>query len=71
MPRSIGQIVEQLEDNLIVTPKYQRKPDLWDISKKSKFIESLIYNCPFLYFILMNCQMEFGPLWTDYKEYVH
>ena len=46
VPRSIGQIVEQLEDNLIVTPKYQRKPDLWDISKKSKFIESLILQLP-------------------------
>ena len=52
-PRNIGQIVAQLEDNLIKKYKYEKEADLWDISKKSSFIESLILGIPIplFYFI--------------------
>ena len=52
-PRNIGQIVAQLEDNLIEKHKYKQESDLWDISKKSSFIESLILGIPIplFYFI--------------------
>ncbi|OFX28421.1 MAG: hypothetical protein A2X08_15345 [Bacteroidetes bacterium GWA2_32_17] len=46
IPRTIGQLVEKLEDNQILIPKFQRIPNLWDIKKKSRFIESLMLNLP-------------------------
>lgn len=35
VPRTIGQIVEMLEYDEILLPKYQRLPDLWNNNKKS------------------------------------
>lgn len=46
VPRTIGQLVEMLEYHEILIPKYQRLPNLWDIKKKSRFIESLMLNLP-------------------------
>ena len=52
IPRNIGQLVELLEDNQILIPKYQRLPNLWNNTKKSRFIESLMLDLPIplLYF---------------------
>jgi Protein of unknown function DUF262 len=46
VPRNIGQLVELLEDNQILIPKYQRLPNLWSDTKKSRFIESLMLDLP-------------------------
>ena len=46
VPRNIGQLVELLEDNQILIPKYQRLPNLWSETKKSRFIESLMLDLP-------------------------
>ena len=46
IPRNIGQLVELLEDNQILIPKYQRLPNLWSLKKKSRFIESLMLDLP-------------------------
>ncbi|SFC20118.1 Protein of unknown function DUF262 [Flexibacter flexilis DSM 6793] len=46
VPRNIGQLVELLEDNQILIPKYQRLPNLWSPTKKSRFIESLMLDLP-------------------------
>jgi hypothetical protein len=46
IPRNIGQLVELLEDNQILIPKYQRLPNLWNNTKKSRFIESLMLDLP-------------------------
>lgn len=46
VPRNVGQLVELLEDNQILIPKYQRLPNLWNITKKSRFIESLMLDLP-------------------------
>lgn len=46
IPRTIGQLVEKLEDHQILVPKFQRLPNLWDLKKKSRFIESLMLNLP-------------------------
>ncbi len=46
VPRTIGQIVEMLEYGEIIIPKFQRRPNLWDNKKKSRFIESLMLNLP-------------------------
>jgi hypothetical protein len=46
IPRTIGQIVEMIEYDEILVPKYQRLPNLWDDKKKSRFIESLMLNLP-------------------------
>ncbi|MBK8806979.1 MAG: DUF262 domain-containing protein [Bacteroidales bacterium] len=46
VPRNIGQLVELLEDNQILIPKYQRLPNLWNDTKKSRFIESLMLDLP-------------------------
>lgn len=46
VPRNIGQLVELLEDNQILIPKYQRLPNLWNDTKKSRFIESLMLGLP-------------------------
>jgi hypothetical protein len=46
IPRNIGQLVELLEDNQILIPKYQRLPNLWSDVKKSRFIESLMLDLP-------------------------
>lgn len=46
IPRTIGQLVEMLEYNEILVPKFQRLPNLWDIKKKSRFIESLMLSLP-------------------------
>lgn len=45
-PRNIGQLAELLEDNQILIPKYQRRPNLWNDIKKSRFIESLMLDLP-------------------------
>lgn len=46
VPRNIGQLVELLEDKQILIPKYQRLPNLWSETKKSRFIESLMLDLP-------------------------
>ncbi len=46
IPRTIGQLVEMLDYNEILVPKFQRLPNLWDLKKKSRFIESLMLNLP-------------------------
>lgn len=46
IPRNIGQLVELLEDDQILIPKYQRLPNLWNETKKSRFIESLMLDLP-------------------------
>jgi uncharacterized protein with ParB-like and HNH nuclease domain len=46
VPRNIGQLVEMLEYDEIIIPKYQRLPNLWNIKMKSRFIESLMLNLP-------------------------
>lgn len=46
VPRNIGQLVELLEDQQILIPKYQRLPNLWNNTKKSRFIESLMLDLP-------------------------
>jgi hypothetical protein len=46
IPRNIGQLVELLEDHQILIPKYQRLPNLWSDTKKSRFIESLMLDLP-------------------------
>lgn len=46
IPRNVGQLVELLEDNQILIPKYQRLPNLWNDRKKSRFIESLMLDLP-------------------------
>lgn len=46
LPKNIGQLVELLEDNQILIPKYQRLPNLWSPTKKSRFIESLMLDLP-------------------------
>lgn len=46
VPRTIGQLVDMLEYNEILVPKYQRFPNLWPDKKKSRFIESLMLNLP-------------------------
>ncbi|MBP1631555.1 MAG: hypothetical protein H6Q15_2448 [Bacteroidetes bacterium] len=46
VPRTIGQLVDMLEYNEILVPKYQRLPNLWGEKKKSRFIESLMLNLP-------------------------
>lgn len=46
VPRTVGQLVEMLEYNEIMVPKFQRLPNLWDLKKKSRFIESLMLNLP-------------------------
>lgn len=46
IPRNIGQLVELLEDEQILIPKYQRLPNLWSETKKSRFIESLMLDLP-------------------------
>jgi len=46
IPRTIGQLVDMLEYNEILVPKFQRLPNLWDLKKKSRFIESLMLSLP-------------------------
>ncbi len=46
VPRNIGQLVEMMEYDEILIPKFQRLPNLWSIKKKSRFIESLMLNLP-------------------------
>jgi hypothetical protein len=46
VPRNIGQLVELLEDKQVLIPKYQRLPNLWSDTKKSRFIESLMLDLP-------------------------
>lgn len=46
VPRNIGQLVELMEDNMVMIPKYQRLPNLWNATKKSRFIESLMLDLP-------------------------
>ncbi len=46
IPRTVGQLVEMLEYDEILIPKFQRLPNLWNAKKKSRFIESLMLNLP-------------------------
>jgi hypothetical protein len=46
IPRTIGQLVEMLEYDEILMPKFQRLPNLWNLKEKSRFIESLMLNLP-------------------------
>jgi len=46
IPRTIGQLVDMLEYDEILVPKFQRLPDLWNLKQKSRFIESLMLNLP-------------------------
>lgn len=46
VPRTIGQLVEMLEYDEIIIPKYQRLPNLWKPKMKSRFIESLMLSLP-------------------------
>ncbi len=46
VPRTIGQLVDMLEYDEIIVPRYQRLPNLWSPKKKSRFIESLMLNLP-------------------------
>src|ERR1700678_2182917 len=44
---SIGQIIHDLEDGIVVLDtEFQRMPNLWDARKKSRFIESLLLRLP-------------------------
>lgn len=46
-PYSVGQIISDLRDGVIdFETEFQRLPGLWDIQKKSRFIESLLLNLP-------------------------
>jgi hypothetical protein len=46
-PHNIGQLIDRLEfDELNLNTDFQRLPNLWDDTKKSKFIESLILKLP-------------------------
>ena len=46
IPRTIGQLVDMLEYDEILMPKFQRLPNLWTLKEKSRFIESLMLNLP-------------------------
>lgn len=46
IPFTVGQLVDKLEYDEIKIPEYQRKAGLWDLKKKSRFIESLILRLP-------------------------
>ncbi len=46
IPRTIGQLVDMLEYDEIIMPKFQRLPNLWRLKQKSRFIESLMLNLP-------------------------
>lgn len=46
-PMVISNIVEDLKDgDIILDPDFQRFPDLWDLKKQSRLIESLIIRIP-------------------------
>lgn len=46
-PSHIGQIINDLEDSFIVlNTEFQRLPNLWNDTKKSRFIESLLLKLP-------------------------
>lgn len=46
-PSTIGQIINDLEDNFInLNTEFQRLPNLWNNTKKSRFIESLLLKLP-------------------------
>lgn len=46
-PSTIGQIIDDLNDNFInLDTEFQRLPNLWNLEKKSRFIESLILKLP-------------------------
>lgn len=50
---SIGQLISDLEDNIInLNTDFQRLANLWDYGKKSRFIESLILKLPIPAFYL-------------------
>lgn len=47
LPSTIGQIIDDLQDNIInLDTEFQRLPNLWDDKKKSRFIESLLLKLP-------------------------
>ncbi len=46
-PHNIGQLIDRLEyDEINLNTDFQRLPNLWDDTKKSRFIESLILKLP-------------------------
>lgn len=46
-PSTIGQIINDLEDNFInLNTEFQRLPNLWNDTKKSRFVESLLLKLP-------------------------
>lgn len=56
-PMVISNIVEQLKcDDIILDPDFQRRPDLWDVVKQSRLIESLIINIPLPTFYFELCE---------------
>ena len=46
IPFTVGQLIDKLDYKEIKIPEYQRKAGLWDIKRKSRFIESLILRLP-------------------------
>jgi len=46
IPFTVGQLIDKIEYEEIRVPEYQRKAGLWDLKKKSRFIESLILRLP-------------------------
>ncbi len=46
IPFTVGQLIDKLEYDEIKIPEYQRKAGLWDLKRKSRFIESLILRLP-------------------------
>jgi hypothetical protein len=56
--RTIGQLVDMLRYDEILIPTYQRLPNLWDIKKKSRFIESLMLSLPIPLFYFDEIELE-------------
>ncbi|GHT24224.1 hypothetical protein AGMMS4957_16890 [Bacteroidia bacterium] len=56
--KSIWQVIDMLESDKILIPKYQRLPNLWDTKKKSRFIESLMLNLPIPLFYFDEIEIE-------------
>ena len=55
---SIWSLIDLLESDKILIPKYQRLPNLWDDKKKSRFIESLMLNLPIPLFYFDEIEWE-------------
>jgi len=63
IPRTIAQLVDMLEYNEILVPKFQRMPNLWDTKKKSRFIESLMLNLPIPLFYFDEGEEKGKKIW--------